>query len=71
MDYVSLNQCVSEGVAPASQSSKSVVVTANNIVDFVRAKGRSDCAQPYGSGIRHEDEKIAPAISMRILQPCR
>ena len=29
--------------------------------------GRS-LARPYGSGIRHEDEKNASAISMRILQ---
>lgn len=29
------------------------------------------CAQPYGSRIRHEDEKIASAISMRIPQSPR
>jgi hypothetical protein len=28
-------------------------------------------AQRYGSRIRHEDEKHASAISMRILQTCR
>jgi hypothetical protein len=28
-------------------------------------------ARPYGSRVRHEDEKYSSAISMRILQTCR
>jgi hypothetical protein len=31
----------------------------------------SSCAQPYGSRIRHEDEKNRSAILMRILQSRR
>ena len=72
MDYVSLNQCISKGVSPGEPVLEVCHRDGTSAVDFERAKGRAAIVHNrIGSRIRHDDEKIAPAISMRIVPTCR
>jgi hypothetical protein len=52
MDYVSLNQCISEGVTPGKPVLEVSHRDGNNIVDFVRAAGRGPRADCGGRELR-------------------